>query len=256
MPISIVPGIRLPYTTRTMEGSAEFLKQLEAAIAVRRSWLDGQAALLKDAVRTYQQRYQALFDLFLRKGLIREDPYDYGQTAGDVAAPTDEPFLENERYDQVSWRLDSPAEAPRDRRRLLEAGRRRARPRAPEAALRARALPALGEPLRAEPEPDGPGGRAVRRQHPQGHRPGDRGRGAATRSTSSPRPSASSRSSWPGSPAFRRERWKADLRARALPAGVARPVARRGQARGKPARAAARGGGHHARLPVLPRARR
>jgi hypothetical protein len=90
-----------------MEGSGEFLKQLEAAIAVRRAWLDGQTALLKDAVRTYQQRYQSLFDLFLRKGLIREDPYDYGRTGGDVAAPTDEPFLENERFDQVSWRLDT-----------------------------------------------------------------------------------------------------------------------------------------------------
>ena len=90
-----------------MEGSAEFLKRLEAALAARRSWLDGQTALLKDAVRTYQQRYQGLFDLFLRKGLIREDPYDYGRSGGDVAAPSDEPFLDNERYDQVSWRLDT-----------------------------------------------------------------------------------------------------------------------------------------------------
>ncbi|MCX7031519.1 MAG: hypothetical protein NTU62_15555, partial [Spirochaetes bacterium] len=62
-----------------MEGSAEFLKQLEAALGTRRSWLDERAPLLKEAVRTYQQRFQALFDLFLRKGLVREDPYNYGQ---------------------------------------------------------------------------------------------------------------------------------------------------------------------------------
>jgi hypothetical protein len=90
-----------------MEGSAEFLTQLEPALAARRSWLDGQTALLKDAVRTYQQRYQGLYELFLRKGLIREDPYDYGHTAGDVGAPSDDPFLETERYDHVSRRLDA-----------------------------------------------------------------------------------------------------------------------------------------------------
>lgn len=90
-----------------MEGSAEFLRRLEAALALRTSWLDGQASLLKDAVRTYQQRYQGLWELFLRKGLIREDPYDYGHAAGDVGAPSDDPFLETERYDQVSRRLDA-----------------------------------------------------------------------------------------------------------------------------------------------------
>jgi hypothetical protein len=58
-------------------------------------------------VRTYQQRYQALFELFLRKGMIREDPYEYGRKANDVGAPSDEPFLETEKRDQVSWRLDS-----------------------------------------------------------------------------------------------------------------------------------------------------
>jgi hypothetical protein len=90
-----------------MEGSADFLKQLEAALAVRRAWLDERAPLLKEAVRTYQQRYQALYELFLRKGLIREDPYDYGRKANDVGAPSDEPFLETEKRDQISWRLDA-----------------------------------------------------------------------------------------------------------------------------------------------------
>ena len=90
-----------------MEGSAEFLKQLEAALAVRRSRLDERTPLLKEAVRTYQQRFQALFDLFLRKGLVREDPYDYGQKTSELSAPSDEPFLETEKRDEVSFRLDS-----------------------------------------------------------------------------------------------------------------------------------------------------
>jgi hypothetical protein len=90
-----------------MEGSAEFLKRLEAALAARRSRLDERASLLKEAVRTYRERFQALFDLFLRKGLVREDPYDYGQKPGDLGAPSDEPFLETEKRDEVSFRLDS-----------------------------------------------------------------------------------------------------------------------------------------------------
>jgi hypothetical protein len=90
-----------------MEESAEFLKQLEAALGTRRSWLDARASLLKEAVRTYQQRFQALFDLFLRKGLVREDPYNYGQKAEDIGAPSDEPFLETDKRDEVNLRLDS-----------------------------------------------------------------------------------------------------------------------------------------------------
>jgi hypothetical protein len=90
-----------------MEGSAEFLKRLEAALAARRSRLDERAPLLKEAVRTYQQRFQALFDLFLRKGLVREDPYEYGQKPGGLTAPSDEPFPETDKRDDVSFRLDS-----------------------------------------------------------------------------------------------------------------------------------------------------
>jgi hypothetical protein len=90
-----------------MEGSAEFLKRLEAALEVRRSWLDGRVPLLKEAVRTYQQRNQALFDLFVRKALIREDPYNYEQRADELGAPSDEPFVESDRRDEVSWRLYS-----------------------------------------------------------------------------------------------------------------------------------------------------
>jgi hypothetical protein len=90
-----------------MEGSADFLKRLEAALGARRSWLESRAPQLKYALNTYQQRYKGLFDLFLRKGLIREDPYDYGQKPGEIAAPSDAPFLESEKQDQISYRLDT-----------------------------------------------------------------------------------------------------------------------------------------------------
>jgi hypothetical protein len=90
-----------------MEGSAEFLKRLEAALEARRSRLDERVPLLKEAVRTYQQRYQALFELFIRKALIREDPYNYGQKPDELGAPSDEPFLDADKRDEVSYRLDS-----------------------------------------------------------------------------------------------------------------------------------------------------
>jgi hypothetical protein len=90
-----------------MEGSADFLKRLETALEARRYRLDERTPLLKEAVQTYQQRFQAIFDLFLRKGLVREDPYDYGQKSGDLGAPSDEPFLESDKRDEISFRLDS-----------------------------------------------------------------------------------------------------------------------------------------------------
>jgi hypothetical protein len=90
-----------------MEGSADFLKRLEAALEVRRSRLDERTPLLKEAVNIYQQRFNALFDLFVRKGLIREDPYEYGQKPGDLGAPSDKPFLESDKRDEISFRLDT-----------------------------------------------------------------------------------------------------------------------------------------------------
>lgn len=90
-----------------MEGSAEFLKRLENALEARRSWLEPRASMLKNAVQIYQQRFQALFDLFLRKGLVREDPYDYGQKPEELGAPSDEPFTETDKRDEISRRLDS-----------------------------------------------------------------------------------------------------------------------------------------------------
>jgi len=90
-----------------MEGSAEFLKRLEAALEVRRSRLSERAPLLKEAVRIYQQRFQTLFELFLRRSLIREDPYNYSQQPGELGAPSDQPFLDSDRLDEVSLRLDT-----------------------------------------------------------------------------------------------------------------------------------------------------
>jgi hypothetical protein len=90
-----------------MEGSAEFLKRLETALEARRSWLEPRASMLQNAVQVYQQRFQALFELFLRKGLVREDPYNYGQKQEEIGAPSDEPFVDADKREEVSFRLDS-----------------------------------------------------------------------------------------------------------------------------------------------------
>lgn len=90
-----------------MEGSAEFLKRLEVALEECRARLEERAPLLKETVKTYHQRFQALFELFARKGLVREDPYNYGQQPGEIGAPSDEPFLEADKREEVSLRLDS-----------------------------------------------------------------------------------------------------------------------------------------------------
>lgn len=90
-----------------MEGSAEFLRRLETALEARRSWLEPRTSLLKEAAQTYQQRFEALFELFLRKGLVRADPYNYGQKSEELAAPSDAPLTDANKSDEVSYRLDT-----------------------------------------------------------------------------------------------------------------------------------------------------
>jgi hypothetical protein len=89
-----------------MEGPSRYQEQLDTAIEIRRQWLEsGQVQRLKDALGSYAALFEGAIGMLIRKGLLREDPYNYEQTFSDITIPKDEALPEFENSDEVSYRL-------------------------------------------------------------------------------------------------------------------------------------------------------
>ena len=89
-----------------MEGSASYLEQLESALAKRSQWLEStQVPRLKEALISFDSLFEGAMAMLIRKGLLREDPYNYEQTFTDIVIPGDTPLPEFENSDEVSFRL-------------------------------------------------------------------------------------------------------------------------------------------------------
>jgi hypothetical protein len=89
-----------------MEERASYAAQLDAAIEKRRQWLEAvQIPLLKDTFTSYASMFEAAVAILIRKGLLREDPYNYEQAFTDITIPKDDVLPEFENSDEVSYRL-------------------------------------------------------------------------------------------------------------------------------------------------------
>ncbi|MDR0642884.1 MAG: hypothetical protein LBG07_10540 [Treponema sp.] len=62
-------------------------------------------AKFKEELRTFQVSYAALYNIFLKKGLIHEDPYKQEARIGEIEVPNTSGFSEAERVEQLSIRL-------------------------------------------------------------------------------------------------------------------------------------------------------
>ncbi len=60
---------------------------------------------LKDALASFEALFEGAVGMLIRKGLLREDPYNYEQTFSDITIPKDEALPEFENSDEVSYRL-------------------------------------------------------------------------------------------------------------------------------------------------------
>ncbi len=89
-----------------MEGSGEFLLQLTDALSRRSQWLErDQIPRLRETVQRYQNLFESLMGMLIRKGLLREDPYNYEQAMTDIMVPSDAPLTDFENADETSYRL-------------------------------------------------------------------------------------------------------------------------------------------------------
>ncbi|HTO22299.1 MAG TPA: hypothetical protein VMQ10_07420 [Spirochaetia bacterium] len=89
-----------------MEVSAPYLDQLDAALEKRRQWLETDLVpRLREAISSYDQMFEGAVGMLIRKGLLREDPYNYEQSFTDITIPKDEILPEFENADELSYRL-------------------------------------------------------------------------------------------------------------------------------------------------------
>jgi len=89
-----------------MEGSGVFLQQLTDALSQRGQWLEGtQLPRLKEGIQNYQTLFEGIMAVLIRKGLLREDPYNYEQPQSDIMVPSDGPLPDFENADETSYRL-------------------------------------------------------------------------------------------------------------------------------------------------------
>ncbi len=89
-----------------MAGLENFEEELESRLEARRTEIqENDLDTLKQQFRQMQSSFEALHNLLKKKGLIKEDPYNYEERISELDVPSDAPYLDSERDTQLSIRL-------------------------------------------------------------------------------------------------------------------------------------------------------
>jgi len=81
---------------------------LAQALEARKDWLEkSEVTKLKEELRVFQISYSVLYNMFLKKKLINEDPYKQETKISELEVPESGPLNEAKRLEQVSLRLAS-----------------------------------------------------------------------------------------------------------------------------------------------------
>jgi hypothetical protein len=79
---------------------------LAQALEAQKDWLEkSELVKLKEELRIFQISYSVLYNMFLKKKLINEDPYKQETKISELAVPESGPFNEAKRREQISLRL-------------------------------------------------------------------------------------------------------------------------------------------------------
>jgi hypothetical protein len=88
--------------------TGEYLKTLAKALEKRRAWIEEtQLENLKERLQAFYKAYNALYLFFIKKGLIKEDPYKNENSIeiGKVRVPKTANFSEGSKIQELSVRL-------------------------------------------------------------------------------------------------------------------------------------------------------
>jgi hypothetical protein len=90
----------------TMAENSEYVKTLSDTLKARADWLErSELPKLKEALRGYHTGFASIYNIYLKKGLINEDPYKQEAKISELEVPNAMPFSEAEKLDQLTQRL-------------------------------------------------------------------------------------------------------------------------------------------------------
>jgi hypothetical protein len=94
------------HTLEYMVENDNYPSLLSQALQARANWIEkSELAKFREELRTFQVSYATLYNIFLKKGLIHEDPYKQEARISELEVPDASGFNEAERVDQLSIRL-------------------------------------------------------------------------------------------------------------------------------------------------------
>jgi hypothetical protein len=92
-----------------MGAMSDYQQALSQVLDARREWLEKtELSRFKEEFRIFHTAFEALYNLFLKKGLINEDPYkNEAKMGGEIEVPETGALAETDRKDQLSLRLSN-----------------------------------------------------------------------------------------------------------------------------------------------------
>jgi len=85
-----------------------YITNLEQVLSNRKDWLERtELVKLKDELRVFQSSFASLYNIYLKKKSIDEDPYKQETKISELEIPDATPFNEAKRIEQLSIRLSN-----------------------------------------------------------------------------------------------------------------------------------------------------
>jgi len=86
----------------------DYIKTLDGVLKERAEWLErSELPKLKEELRMYHTGFASLYNLYLKKGLIHEDPYKQEAKIAELEVPSSAAFSDMERLEQLTQRLSN-----------------------------------------------------------------------------------------------------------------------------------------------------
>ena len=88
--------------------TANYVDTLQQALVSRKDFMEREEmGKLKDELRNFHSSYASLYNIYLKKKLIDEDPYKQETKITELEVPDATPFVEAKRIEQLSIRLSN-----------------------------------------------------------------------------------------------------------------------------------------------------
>jgi len=89
-----------------MAEQANYIETLQQVLLTRKDWLErSELGKLKEELRIYQSSFASLYNIYLKKKLIDEDPYKHEAKISELEVPETGAINEAKRIEQISIRL-------------------------------------------------------------------------------------------------------------------------------------------------------